>query len=147
MMLSSLKYCTTYLLTKSQRSKCTYNRADWDALHEEMAEISRYYFERNENNNRSVEDNWNYIHVNLLKVIDTYIPVKFTSNSNNSPWMTPQLKRLIRKKQHFYNKAKRTNQSTDWAEYKVSKANIFDIKILQQRISCLYRLKSGSKHK
>ena len=68
--------------------KCVYyyNRADWDTLHEEMTEISRYYFEQNENNNRSVEDNWNYICDNLLKAINTYIPVKFNSNSNNTPW-------------------------------------------------------------
>ena len=32
--------------------------------------------------------------------------------------MTSQLKRLIRKKQRCYNKAKRTKRSTDWAEYK-----------------------------
>ena len=98
---------------------CTVNnRANWDALHQEMTEISRYNFEQNENNNRSVEDNWNYIRDNLLKAINTYIPVKFISNSNNAPWMTSQLKRLIRKKQRCYNKAKRTKWSTDWAEYK-----------------------------
>ena len=83
-----------------------------------MTEISRYYFEQNENNNGSVEDNWNYIRDNLLKAINTYIPVKFNSNSNNTPWMTVQLKRLIRKKQQFYNKAKRTKWSANWAEYK-----------------------------
>ena len=32
--------------------------------------------------------------------------------------MTPQLKRLIRKKKQFHNKAKRTKQLTDWTEYK-----------------------------
>ena len=95
-----------------------YNRAYWDILHEEMTEISRYYFEQNENNIRSVEDNWNYIRDNLLKAINTYIPVKFNSNSNNIPWVTLQLKRLIRKKQRFYNKAKRSKRSADWAEYK-----------------------------
>ena len=93
---------------------CTVNnRANWDALHEEMTEISRYNFEQNENNNRSVEDNWNYIRDNLLKAINTYIQVKFISNSNNAPWMTSQLKRLISKKQWHYNKAKRTKWSTD----------------------------------
>ena len=93
-----------------------YNRANWEALCE--TEISRYHFEQNENNNRSVEDNWNYIQDNLLKAINTYIPVKFISNSNNGPWMTSQLKRLIRKKQRCYNKAKRSKRSTDWVEYK-----------------------------
>ena len=39
----------------------------------------------------AVEENWNNICDNLLKAIDTYIPVKFNSNSNKAPWMTPQL--------------------------------------------------------
>ena len=34
-----------------------YNRANWDALREEITEVSRYYFEQNDNNNRSVDDN------------------------------------------------------------------------------------------
>ena len=95
-----------------------YNRADWDALCEVMSEISRYFFEQNEKNNKSVEDNWNYIGDNLLKAINTYILVKFISNSNNFPWMTPQLKKLIRKKQPLYNKAKKIKWLTNWAEYK-----------------------------
>ena len=76
-----LKAMERYYSTGKMPKKCVYcyNRADWDALHEEMTEISRYYFEQNENNNRSVEDNWNYIHDNLLKAINTYIPVKFNS--------------------------------------------------------------------
>ena len=65
-----------------------YNRANWDVLREEITKISRDYFEHNKNNNRSVEDNWNYIQDNLLKAINIYIPVKFISNSNNAPWMT-----------------------------------------------------------
>ena len=32
--------------------------------------------------------------------------------------MIPQVKRLIRKKQHFYNNAKRSKLSSDWAKYK-----------------------------
>ena len=115
---SDILYYTVSIKKRPKKHVYCYNRADWDAFCEEMIEISRYYFQQNENNNRSVEDNWNYIHDNLLKAINTYIPVKFNSNSNNAPWMTPQLKRLIRKKQRFYNKAKRTKRSTDWVEYK-----------------------------
>ena len=84
-----------------------YNGADWVAFREEMTNISRRYYELNEYEHRSVENNWKYTCDNQLKAIDTYIPVKFYSNSENTPWMTPQLKRLIRKKHWFYNKAKK----------------------------------------
>ena len=80
----SLKRQALYKITgvpivtyKPKKRVYCYNRADWDALREEMTEISRHYYERNENSTRSVEENWNYIRDNLLKAIDTYVPVKF----------------------------------------------------------------------
>jgi len=103
---------------KPKKRVYCYNRADWDGLREELIELSSHYFERNVNCTKSVQENSKYICDNLLKAIDTYVPVKFNSNSNNAPWITPQLKRLIRKKQRYYNKARRTKQSSDWAEYK-----------------------------
>ena len=114
-----------------------YNRANWDALREEITEISRYYFEQNENNNRSVKDNWNYIQDNLLKAINTYIPDKFIFNGNNVPWITSQLKRLINKKQRCYNKTKRTKRSTDWAEYKASKDRYINLLVMNIKIILL----------
>ena len=96
-----------------------YNRTNWDAFHDEMTEISRYYFEQNENNDRSVEDNWNYIWGNLLKAIIKHpLSSQIHLQLQNIPWMTSQLKRLMSKKQQCYNKAKRTKWSTYWAEYK-----------------------------
>ena len=60
-----------------------------------------------------------------MKAIDTYIPIKFNFNSSKAPWMTLQLKKLIRKKEEakVYNKAKKTKQLlpvtvTDKTEYK-----------------------------
>ena len=60
----------------------------------------------------------------VAKAINTYILVKLISSGNNVPWMTPQLKRLIRKKQRIYNKAKRSKQSTDWVEHRGIQAQV-----------------------
>ena len=138
MMLLSLKYCTTYLLTKSQRSECIViiGQTGMPFVKTEMTEISRHYYERNENSTKSVEENWSYIHDNLLKAIDTYVPVKFNSNRTNAPWITPQLKRLIRKKQRFYNKARRTKRSTDWAEYKCPRSGTPNYPYRTPKIHC-----------
>ena len=40
------------------------------------------------------------------------------STANRLPWMTCQLKRLIRKKQRIYNRAKLYNKSSDWKAFK-----------------------------
>jgi len=86
-----------------------YSRPNWISFHEEVNELSRHYYELNQQGQISVEGNWNYICDNLSKAIDTYIPVKFCSNRKDIPWMTSQTKRLIRKKQRFISKQKDLN--------------------------------------
>ena len=54
----------------------------------------------------------------LLQAIDAHIPVKSISNAKSPPWITSQLKRLIRKKQCLYNKAKASKTTLDWTAYK-----------------------------
>jgi len=110
--------CNPPTTSKPKKRVYCYNRADWISFHEEVNELSRHYYELNEQGQISVEDNWNYIRDNLSKAIDTYIPVKFCSDRTDAPWMTSQIKRLIRKKQRFYNKAKRSKLTSDWNEYR-----------------------------
>jgi len=76
------------------------------------------YFQLSDTNSRSVGENWNYIHANLLQAVDICIPMKHISNQKKFPWMTPCLKRLIRKKQRFYIKAKWTKTASDWSQFK-----------------------------
>ena len=44
-----------------------------------------------------------------MQAIETYIPTKCISNNTTSPWITPDINRLMRKKQRLYNKAKKLN--------------------------------------
>ena len=50
-------------------------------------------------------------------LIRTYILVKDISSKKILPWMTPQLKRLIRKKQRVYNEAKHSKTAADWVKF------------------------------
>jgi len=70
-------------------------------------------------------ENWSFIRVNLTRALETHILVRFISSCKHVPWMTPQLKRLIRKKQRFYNNAKRTKLSSDWAKYKSIQGQVY----------------------
>ena len=47
------------------------------------------------------------------------------------PWMTPDLNRLIRKKQRLYNKAKKLKAADNWAVYNKFKCvSLFECKII-----------------
>ena len=50
------------------------------------------------------------------------VPTKIvSSNSSNKSWATPLIKRLSRRKQHLYNRAKLSGLSEDWNEYCTAK--------------------------
>jgi len=78
-----------------------FKRADWISLRDKVVNISIAYFQLNNIYSRSVEENWTYIHRNLLQAIEVCIPTKFISSQKQLPWMTPHLKRLIRKSRDF----------------------------------------------
>ena len=72
----------------------------------------------NNHSQRTVEENWTFIHAHILNLIEKHIPSKYISNKKSCPWMSVSLKRLIRKKQRLYKCAKHYNSDTKWKEYK-----------------------------
>ena len=47
-----------------------------------------------------------------------HIPTKTSSGKWNIPWLTPALRKMVRKKQRYYKKAKRTQNEQDWKRFK-----------------------------
>ena len=103
---------------KPKKKIYCFKKADWASLQIELENITNTYFQLNEANSRSIQDNWDYFHNFVLQAIDTHIPVKSISNVKSPPWMTSQLKRLIRKKQRLYNKAKASKTTLNWTANK-----------------------------
>ena len=103
---------------KHERKIYLYNRANWDVVRDEISVVSDMYFNLNENSTRTVEQNWNFFHENILSIVDKNIPAKNITASNRLPWMTSELKRMIKRKQRLYNRAKRFNRPSDWKLYK-----------------------------
>ena len=56
--------------------------------------------------------------ITFLKLINDSVPVKVISKRTHLPWVNTSLKRLIRKKQRVYNRAKLYSRESDWSEYK-----------------------------
>ena len=48
-----------------------------------------------------------------------FIPTKTFGTRYHLPWLSPQLKRLIRETQRTYNRTKTYQNPADWLEYKV----------------------------
>ena len=110
-----------------------YNRANWDIIREKVSTVSGMYLTLNENSSRTVEQNWNFIHESILQIVKDHIPAKQISTLSHLPWMTSQLKRLIKRKQHLYKQTKRFKRPSDWKAYKDMQSQVRSA-LKQQRI-------------
>ena len=65
-----------------------------------------------------MEENWKFLHEQYLQLIEEHVPKKTLSTKPHLPWMNITLKRLLKKKQRTYNRAKKYQRKEDWNEYK-----------------------------
>ena len=65
----------------------------------------------------TVNDKWNIVNSEVTNIINKNVPHLFTSSRHNLPWFTKNLKKLCKRKQRLYNKAKTTRNQDDWQEF------------------------------
>ena len=75
-------------------------------------------FQTSQPHDRSVEQNWCHFTSIILTAIKNHVPTKTISSKWNLPWITPGLRRLMKKKQRGYNLAKRTQNPQHWKKFK-----------------------------
>ncbi len=100
----------------------SYQKADWDKMKDEMREFNRRYLKKCDQ--RSVDQNWSNLRDQLHHLLDKYVPSKLKSTRQNLPWLTPELRRLTKKKQRMYNKARKSKKAADWDLYKRFKKHL-----------------------
>ena len=94
-----------------------YKRADTDSLKKVISD-SWNKFLHTEPLQKCVEDNWKYFKDTTTTAMQHHIPTKMLSGRWNIPWLTPALRKMMRKKQRYYNRAKRTQNEQDWKSFK-----------------------------
>jgi len=72
----------------------------------------------------SSSEMWTFIKKTIADAIDKNVPTKRTASRQNHPWMNTELRRLSRRKQRAYAKAKRTKRQKDQNRYKKLKAEL-----------------------
>ena len=77
-----------------------------------MKECSDQFLESNPQNN-TVEENWTNFKVTLIEAMKKHIPQKKISSRWNVPWITTEIKKLIRKKRRAYNVGKKKKNGDD----------------------------------
>ena len=70
---------------------------------------------------RTVEENYNSFKSKVQSLINSHIPIKMTSSRTNMPWFNNTLKRMCKRKQRLFNKAKRSGSNKCWQQYRTFK--------------------------
>ncbi len=98
-----------------------FKKVDLPGLQLHIEQGASEFLSKNATQHVSVNTNWEFFKNIILTGIDKFIPHKMSRTNHSLPWITTPIRRGIRKRQRLYNKAKKTNSTTDWAAYKHQK--------------------------
>ena len=66
----------------------------------DASELSKAFFARNPMD-YFIEDNWQFIKAGLMEILKKKVPKKKLGTQSDTPWITRDLKRLLRKKKRI----------------------------------------------
>ena len=102
---------------KAKRKVYVHRKADNEKLKEEFR-AAWVKFQASNPNDKSVEQNSNFFSRTVLLAVENHVLIKTISGRWNLSWITPMLRRLMRKKQQVYNLAKRSQNPKHWKKFK-----------------------------
>ena len=95
----------------------SYKKANFEGLNEHMRKSSSVFFSSNPQD-RSVEENWNIFKKDLSDGMSQFIPQKTSRPKFKLPWINPNIKREMRKKDRLHKKAIQSKKSQHWRVFK-----------------------------
>ena len=115
---------------KAPRKIFVYSKGDMEGIRTDILNFHENFL--SDGPNHSSDDNWVLLKDFILQTMDRNIPSKFSRSRANQPWISPSLKRMVRKKARLYNEAKETNAVSDWNNFKSFR------KTVQKKIRAAY---------
>ncbi|MCG8079022.1 MAG: endonuclease/exonuclease/phosphatase family protein, partial [Candidatus Thiodiazotropha taylori] len=97
-----------------------YKKADWESMRQDVRQIHSQV-EEMERSGIGVDEMWNAFQQGLESSIGKHIPHKTARNKDGLPWMTTELKKLLKKKDRLYKKKKKSGDPKHIEEFKALK--------------------------
>ena len=94
------------VLKPKPRKVQIFRKADWSKLKSLMADFRDRFI--NEHFRKSVEDLWNEFKTAIDQFSTQCIPTKLIRGKSSFPWITQEIRRMIRKRDHIYRRFKKT---------------------------------------
>ena len=104
-------------LKPSRRKILLWRKADMAHIKSEILAFGSRFTEEN-SKSTDVDALWMQITTELHRVLDLFVPTKFTSTRFSQPWINGNIKALSRRKKRAFKQARRSKKQKDWIKYK-----------------------------
>jgi hypothetical protein len=109
--------------TQKPRKILIYRKAKWDSMKEDVSNLHRK-IQQESTNGTDINNLWNIFKGGLEASVNKHIPHKVCKRKDKLPWITQELKSLIRKRDRAYKTKKKSNHPQDTKKCKHLKQTI-----------------------
>ena len=110
-------------IQQAPRKIYLYKRADMDGLRDHLARY-RDSFLSSDHSHMSVNDMWVSFKSEVITAIERFIPSKMTKTKYSSPWIDSSIKRLIKRRDRLYFRARKSSSPDIKSHYKRFRAHV-----------------------
>ena len=103
--------------TQKPRNIILYRKANWNNIQKDLKDVLED-IRKMEDENASVTTMWTKFQTDLELSIKKNIPSKMAKKKDGFPWITADIKRLIKKRDRWYKRKKKSKHSKDIARFK-----------------------------
>ena len=98
-------------IKKPRRKVYLYQKGDYESMRKDTLEFAKEKYFNGHSDTRSVQENFDLLTSFIQDLADKHIPSKTSRSVSSIPWITPEIRRKIRRKNKTHAKAKKTGSS------------------------------------
>ena len=88
-----------------------YSKANFEQFRKDLAEVPL-------SDKSNIEQYWQLLKYNVKKICDVNVPHGNLRKGSNVPWVNKELRKLMKKRNRIFKKAKKTSKVTQWDKYR-----------------------------
>ena len=123
-------------IKKPKRKVYKYQKGDYESMKGDALKFAKEKYFNGYSGTRSVQENFNLITSFIQDSVDKHIPSKTSRSVSSVPWLTPEIKRKIRRKNATHAKAKKTGSAKFRTKFETLRRDI-KADISENSMSCM----------
>ena len=94
-------------IKKPRRKAYLYQKGDYESMRKDTLEFAKEKYFNGHSDTRSVQENFDFLTSFIQDSADKHIPSKTSRSVSSTPWITPEIRRKIHRKNKTHAKAKK----------------------------------------